>query len=371
MPVQLELPPLTFEPIYKEKIWGGQSLKAKLNKNIPSNIPIGESWEISGVAGNESRVANGPFANQTLCALMELDQDGLVGKSHHGILFPLLYKFLDARQDLSIQSHPNDKQAQSLGLGSEGKTECWYIIDAQPDTKVICGFLEGVELKDVKAALDANRLVSVCNFVPVSAGDVIFVPAGTVHAMLANTVLYEVQQTSDVTFRLYDWDRLDKSGKPRQLHIEQALATLDMTNHQRHRIAPVVISDAEVFHSIRIACRYFAMEEYWCEQSAQWDLQAKGSFQTITVLSGSFSVSVKSGEYHYVKGETALFPASGGAMRISAAAGTRMLTSYAPDLVSDIIAPLVRKGVAREDIERLGGNPSRNDLSGPLRNFPL
>jgi mannose-6-phosphate isomerase len=369
MPCDHGFPPLTFTPIFKEKIWGGQSLRLKLDKNIPRDLPIGESWELSGVPGDESKVLRGPFAGQTLSAIVDREGARLLGNIRHGASFPLLYKFIDANDDLSIQLHPNDQQARTLGLGDGGKTECWYIIDALPETRVLCGFKEGVGPEDVKAALDAKQLPKVCNFIPVSPGDVVFVPAGTVHATLANTVLYEVQQTSDVTFRLYDWDRVDAQGKPRRLHIAEALNVLDMTFHRRHVIDPVAINDSGVFHAMRIACRYFAMEEYRCEEPARWDLPLKKSFQVITVLSGSLRVYPGPDEYHFVKGETILLPACSDRISIRAEARTRMLVSYVPDLVSDIISPLLRIGVSRDSIEALGGNPSCNDLIGPLKSF--
>jgi mannose-6-phosphate isomerase len=370
MPCEHGFLPQTFEPIYKEKIWGGHSLKTKLNKNIPDNRLIGESWEISGVCGYESKARLGADTGTLLSDIILREGRTLVGPRCSPDFFPLLYKFIDAQHDLSIQLHPDDMQARRLGLGDNGKTECWYIVDALPQARVICGLKRGVTRDDIREALNANQLPALCNYVPIAPGDVIFVPPGTVHATLAHTLLYEVQQTSDLIFRLYDWKRLDGLGNPRPLHVEQALSAVDLTPPIDHPIEPVILDNSRFYHALRMACRYFAMEEYRWDKPARWDLPIKQSFQAITVMSGSMLLGTKNGEQVYGKGDTVLLPACPGTFPISAEAGTRLIVSYVPDLVSDIIEPLHRLGIPRDSIERLGGvDSARNDLSAALRNF--
>ena len=361
--------PLSFEPIFKEKIWGGRSLKTKLNKNIPEQRSIGESWEISAVPGSESKVGRGPQVPKTLIEILQSEGLGLVGSNSSAGAFPLLYKFIDARRDLSIQVHPDDRQARGLGQGGNGKTECWYIIEAMPGAEVICGFKRGINLTHVKEALIENQLPSVCEFVPVSSGDVIFVPAGTVHATLANTLLYEVQQTSDLIYRLYDWKRIDATGHSRPLHIDQALGILDVNVSSERKIEPVRLEETDCYHAVRMACRYFVMEEYRCDIAASWELPLRNSFQALSIIQGNLRILTENTEdYSYGIGESVLIPAGLRHARLSAPAGTLILASYVPDLLNDVIAPLRRLGVSPASIEQLGGfNPKRNDLSALCR----
>jgi Phosphomannose isomerase len=363
----MPLSPLAFGPIFKEKVWGGQGLKQKLDKAIPDGVPIGESWEISAVSGDESIVRTGSWAGKALPEICAKETTGLVGNIPRPEVFPLLYKFIDANDKLSIQVHPDDAQARSLSPGAFGKTECWYIVDAKPGSELICGFKKGVRIPDVKTALHDNTLPSLCNYVAIKPGDVVFVPAGTVHATLADILLYEVQQSSDTTFRLYDWQRLGQDGKPRALHIDAALGVLDLTYHTRHKIGPISMETrAGIFHALRVACRYFALEEYKFQGSDELTLPSKRSFLVITVLDGPLTIA-SPGPTVIAKGESVLIPASMGNLLCTGKPGTHFLVSWVPDLFTEIISPLRQQHCTDDAIEALGGNPSKNDLKLLLR----
>jgi mannose-6-phosphate isomerase len=359
----MPLSPLAFTPIFKEKVWGGQGLKQRLGKAIPAGVPIGESWEISAVPGDESIVRNGPFEKKTLPEICAKDPTGIIGNIPGKGVFPLLYKFIDANDNLSVQVHPDDEQARAETPSALGKTECWYIIDARPGAEVLCGFKQGVRLPDVKNAVLDNTLPSLCNYPAIKPGDVVFVPAGTVHATLAGTLLYEVQQTSDTTFRLYDWRRAGPDGKPRALHVDAALGVLDLTYHARHVIEPLRLAGPRpVYHALRVACRYFALEEYKFLGPGELTLPAKQSFQAITALDGSLTITSSPVPSVIGKGESVLVTASAGEMRCAGGAGTHFLVSWVPDLLSEIISPLRQRHFTDDAIEALGGNPSKNDL---------
>jgi mannose-6-phosphate isomerase len=362
MPCDHGLPPLTFYPIYKEKIWGGRAFERKLNKNIPFGRNIGESWELSAMPGNESRVHGGPHDGESLTSIFEREKKRLVGLRDFPF-FPLLYKFIDPNENLSVQVHPGDQPAGAGKPAIFGKTECWFVVDAKPGAQLICGFREGVHVQDVKDAVEEGRVPEVCNYMPIGPGDVVLVPAGTVHALIEGVLIYEVQQTSDTTYRLYDWGRMGASGVSRPLHVREALEALDIGYHDRHKIVPVVCTSEDgIFHSVRAVCRYFALEEYRLGTSCPMVLGAKNSFQVVTVLDGELTCPGADGRTILVKGQTALLPACAAPLDISAEASAHFLVSYVPDIERDIVDPLLKRGASREAIVGLGGNSERNDV---------
>lgn len=364
MPGSSRVTPLQFKPILKEKIWGGDALERVLGKAAPPDTAIGESWELSDVAGNESVSISDPYRGTALGKIVASDPGAIVGSIPRFRGFPLLYKFIDAHAKLSVQVHPDDAQAKALGFGEFGKSECWYIIDAKPGAQVVCGFAHGVSRDDLRHAAGSDKIVSLLNFVDVSAGDVVFVPGRTVHAVLGGVLFYEVQETADNTFRLYDWDRLDKDGKPRTLHVKESLEIVDTTWHEHHKIPPVVFEQTAAFtHSFRVACRYFALEEYRFLRPAEVALPAKRSFRVITVCSGNLRLFHEAASSFLRKGDTVLVPACLTDVRIAAEEGAMVLLSSVPDLLSEVVAPLSAKGVSHEAIVRLGGNPATSDLA--------
>ncbi|MDE6493952.1 MAG: class I mannose-6-phosphate isomerase [Bacteroidales bacterium] len=220
--------PLKFIPIFKSKIWGGTAIKDVLGLDFGKMPNCGEAWMLSGLEGEESVVANGFLEGNTLVDLVEVYMGDLVGDSvyrHFGLQFPLLFKWIDAAADLSVQVHPDNGLAMERE-GCLGKDELWFVRQAEMGARLICGFRHGVNQMKYLKALKEDRLEEVLNEEPVDTGDMFYVPAGTVHALRSGILLAEIQQSSDLTYRIYDWHRNGMDGKPRQLHIEQALKAL-------------------------------------------------------------------------------------------------------------------------------------------------
>src|ERR1043166_4766244 len=223
--------PLTFRPIFKERIWGGRKLQQLYEKALPPSVPIGESWEISDRPGDVSVIANGPLAGKDLRWLLEHDAEALLGPAKlPGNRFPLLIKLLDAREKLSLQVHP--PVHKTVELGGEPKTEMWYIADAAPGAELFVGLSRGVTRAKFERKIRNGTVADCVHRVPVRAGDAMFLPSGRVHAIGAGLVLFEIQQNSDTTYRVFDWNRLDDQGKPRQLHIEQSLECIDFEDFE-------------------------------------------------------------------------------------------------------------------------------------------
>lgn len=231
-PAQLKtLYPFTFVPILKDRVWGGRKLETLYQKALPADQPIGESWEISDRPGDASVIANGPLAGKDLRWLMEHHERELLGKGNalNG-RFPLLVKILDAQQDLSLQVHPPAQKAAELG--GEPKTEMWYFTDCTPEAVIFAGLKNGVTRAEFEQKTRQGGVAECFHRLPVKAGDSMFLPSGRVHALGAGSVMFEIQQNSDTTYRVYDWDRVGLDGKPRDLHIEQSLASIDFTDFE-------------------------------------------------------------------------------------------------------------------------------------------
>ncbi len=225
---------LTFEPIYKERIWGGRNLERLFGRALPENVLIGESWELADLPEDKSVINVGPAKGKNIAELVRQWGISLLGDAKlDGGQFPLLIKLLDANDILSVQVHPDYQSAKEFGGNVRAKYEAWYVVDAQPDAFIYRGFKEGVTLEDVQSALEDNRLAEIMIKLPAKKGDFFYLPGGTVHALGKGLVVAEVQTPSDTTFRLYDWGRIDKkTGKPRELHIEQALKSIRFYSQQ-------------------------------------------------------------------------------------------------------------------------------------------
>jgi mannose-6-phosphate isomerase len=225
------LHPLTFHPIFKDRVWGGRRLEQLYNKNLPTGLPIGESWEVTDRPGDISVIANGPLAGKDLHWLLEHHGAELLGaaKMQHG-RFPLLTKILDAQEKLSIQVHPPTKQAAELG--GEPKTEMWYIADAAPGAELFVGLRRGVTREEFGRKLAAGTVEECCHRIQVKSGDAMFLPSGRLHAIGAGLVIFEIQQNSDTTYRVFDWNRLGLDGKPRTLHVKESLASIDFNDFE-------------------------------------------------------------------------------------------------------------------------------------------
>lgn len=238
--------PLTFKPIFKERIWGGRNLERLYRKPLPAKVPVGESWEISDRPGDESVVANGPLKGKTLRWLMENHRKELLGKakSATGDRFPLLVKILDAQEKLSLQVHPPATKAAELG--GEPKTEMWYVAEATPNADLFVGLKRNTARADFERKIRDGTVAECFHRIPVRKGDVMFLPSGRVHALGAGNVIFEIQQNSDTTYRVFDWNRVDASGKPRDLHIEKSLASIDFNDFEPSLVRADVFKKAAV-----------------------------------------------------------------------------------------------------------------------------
>jgi len=298
--------PLQFEPILKERIWGGTKLKTYLNKAISSNI-TGESWEISTVDNDISIVSNGVFKGKSLNELINEFPEELLGTKVYkqfGKQFPLLFKYLDAREDLSIQVHPNDELAKKRH-NSFGKTEMWYVMQADTDARLIVGFKEKSSPEEYIQNLNNKTLLNILDTKKVKQGDVFFLETGTVHALGSGILIAEIQQTSDITYRLYDFDRVDANGNHRELHVDLALEAINydkieaQKNYTKHENVSNIIVD----------CRYFTTTII--PLNGKVDVkQNKDSFKVFMCVDGSFDLVVDKQTFHYQKGDTILLPAS-------------------------------------------------------------
>ncbi|MFV5702359.1 type I phosphomannose isomerase catalytic subunit [Flavobacterium sp. XS2P12] len=298
--------PLQFYPILKERIWGGEKLKTVLNKPITSKI-TGESWELSTVEGDVSVVANGQWKGKSLTALINECPNEILGTEVHarfGKQFPLLFKYLDAREDLSIQVHPNDDLAKKRH-NSFGKTEMWYIMQADDDARIIVGFKEKSNANDYLESLTTKTLLSILDDVQVESGDVFFLETGTVHAIGAGLVVAEIQQTSDITYRLYDFDRVDANGNTRELHVDSAL---DAINYNTVETKKDYIKNVNESNEV-VDCPYFTTNFL----PLDGEITVSKSGKTFTVymcVKGTFEMEFNNSKTQYKKGDTVLIPAA-------------------------------------------------------------
>jgi mannose-6-phosphate isomerase len=301
--------PLKFTPIILDKMWGGSKLKNILHKPTQSD-KAGESWEISGVDGHISQVSNGFLAGNNLEELLEVYMGDLVGDpifEKFGIEFPLLIKFIDASDILSIQVHPDDTLAKKRH-NSFGKTEMWYILQADQNAELMVGFNRKVDKEIYLKQLNEKKLTSILNSEIAGPGDVFFLPAGRVHAIGAGILLAEIQQTSDITYRIYDFDRRDTNGKLRELHTEQAIDAIDYNHYENYKTAYYSIPDhpAPV-----IACEFFTTNKLELTKSYVRDVSWLDCFVIYMCLEGICIISTIGNEDVQIQmGETVLLPAS-------------------------------------------------------------
>ena len=355
-----ELYPFCLQAVQKEKVWGGRNLERLLGKSLPPGAQIGETWE----AWEGCLVENGARAGQTLQSLIDQDADAILGSAAGSQRrFPLLFKFIDARDDLSVQVHPNDEQARAMEGQPFGKTEAWYIVDAESGARLVFGFKRDAQPADVAAAIRNKTLVDLLAFVPVQRGDVVFVPAGTVHAIGKGIVLAEIQESSDITYRFYDWDRKEKE---RALHIDQSLRVFSGKRIVQPKVPSVVLRHERFDERFLVACRYFALT--LSEFDGRVDgFSTDGKFQILSVIGGAADILFGPGFASRVQagqGQTVVLPARLGAYAISPPKTCKMLRAFVPDLRADVVAPLLRAGYDSVTIARLGGAiAEHNDLA--------
>lgn len=303
----MKLYPFKFEPILKERLWGGTKLKDVLGKPIESEI-TGESWELSAVSGDVSKVANGALVKTSLQDLIKEDPEALLGKSvvqRFGLDFPILIKFIDAKQDLSVQLHPNDELAKKRH-NSLGKTEMWYVMDADPGAELIVGFNKDVTKESYTESLQNNSLLDLLHYEKVKEGDTFFINTGKIHAIGAGVLLAEIQQTSDVTYRVFDFNRKDKEGNLRELHTDLALDAIDF---QRKDDFKVVYSKELNAQNAMVDCPYFKTNFIQVTGDMDVDTKKRDSFTIFMCVGGEAVVKTDAGEVSLAFGETVLLPA--------------------------------------------------------------
>jgi len=302
-----ELYPLKFNPILKSTIWGGNKLNTILNKPSLGDDPVGESWEISGVKNNVSVVANGILAGKNLIELIREYKGDLLGDTifkKFGEEFPLLIKFIDANQDLSIQVHPNDSLARKRH-GSFGKTEMWYVVDAEEGATLISGFNKSTNREEYLAYFNSGRLLDLLNREQVHKDDVYYLPAGRVHTIGKGLLITEIQQTSDITYRIYDFDRVDKNGNKRQLHIEEAIDAIDYKFYTNYKTA----YNRKNKDTRLVSSEYFITNRLLISESTERNYRTKDSFIIFIILEGSGVMEYSGGSIAYNLGDTFLLPA--------------------------------------------------------------
>lgn len=309
--------PIKFEPILKEKIWGGNKLKNVLHKNTTLNN-VGESWEISDVDNSVSVVANGALKGLNLKELIHQYTSDFMGKQNYktfGNNFPILIKFIDAKEDLSIQVHPDDNVAKKRH-NSFGKTEMWYVMQADKDANVIVGFNQKMSQEKYKYHLKQNELKDILHYQEVNEGDSFFINAGKIHAIGSGVLLAEIQQTSDITYRVYDWDRKDTNGNGRELHTDLALDVIDYNNNKDYK----TLYERRYNQSSTIVdCNYFTTNFLKVKNSLVRASNTIDSFIVYMCTKGAAEITVDSNTEMIQEGQTVLIPATANQIEIKGA----------------------------------------------------
>lgn len=325
----MEIYPLKFKTIFKDKIWGGQKIKTILGKDFSPLPNCGETWELSGVQGNISEVSNGPLKGKLLTDVLSGAASEVLGgriTSQFGVEFPLLIKFIDAADDLSIQVHPDNELARQRH-NSFGKTEMWYIMQADEGATLISGFNQNLDKESYKEAFEAGRLNEILNREEAKAGDVFFLPAGRVHTIGKGLLLAEIQQTSDVTYRIYDFDRVDDQGNKRELHLEESLDAMDYKKYDQYKSPYADQPDHRVG---LVACEYFTTNKLTLTGPFEVDHTDLDCFKIYICLKGSAVLAYGSQKEPLQMGDVVLVPAAMERYRLETSEGVTLLESYIP-----------------------------------------
>jgi mannose-6-phosphate isomerase len=315
--------PLTFQPIFKERVWGGRNLARLYHKPLPPGVPVGESWEISDRPGDVSVVAEGPLAGKDLHWLVTNNATELLGSTRpeHG-RFPLLIKILDAQEVLSVQVHPPADKV--LALGGEPKTEMWYVADAGPDAEIYAGLKRGATRAEFERQLLAGTVAECIHRIKVRPGDAMFLPSGRVHALGAGLVIFEIQQNSDTTYRVFDWNRVGLDGKPRDLHIQQSLASIDFNDFEPALLGGQPVETGPIKVRPLVRDPLFTVKAYEAEAGAALPLQPR-RLQIIAVLTGQARVGEEGATIALSAGKFCLIPACLAQALVTAATATTFL----------------------------------------------
>jgi mannose-6-phosphate isomerase len=353
--------PVKFSALVKEKVWGGRKLALWYQQGLDADRQIGEVWAV----WDQLLIDNGPLRGQKLADLVRDRPVQILGSRFTGAqpLFPLLVKLLDTQAMLSVQVHPDDAYAQANEGETFGKAEAWYIIDAEPDARLIHGITSPLTRSEAEEAIRTGALRDLMDYVPVTAGDVIMNPPGTIHALGVGILLYEIQQSSDLTYRLYDWDRNDPN---RPLHIEKSLDVADLQPLEIHKVRPVEMQEPGLIRTLLVACQHFAAELLEVRSHAL-ERPAGACFHILTVLEGSGSVRhgpTPAGQVCLQRGDSVLVPAGIYEYQVQATEEPfTVVKAYVPDLAEDVVHPLRARGISEDAIVQLGGDSRRSDLA--------
>ena len=324
--------PLKFKPYLCEKVWGGEKI-APFKGIFTTRNRIGESWEISAVPGHVSVVDNGPLAGKSLTDIMISNGVELAGKKvieKTGTEFPLLIKFIDAKADLSVQVHPTDELAARTNPGQKGKTEMWYVVGADKGAKLLSGLTQEITPEEYEEKVQDNTITDVLGRYEVHPGDVFFLPAGRIHAIGAGSFVAEIQQTSDITYRIYDYGRLGLDGKPRELHLEKAKEAIDYTVFPDYRTDYVPKKNVE---TRLVSCKYFTTSLFDIDKPVSKNLSALDSFVVVMCVAGTGELVDNEGDgsVHRLEirqGETVLVPATSSTIEFHPDGAMTCLTSF-------------------------------------------
>lgn len=350
--------PLKFNPVYKSYLWGGRNLQ-RFGKHLPEGV-VAESWEISCHPNGVSVISNGEYAGTPLTGLIAdfgVQVIGTALPTQYLAKFPLLVKLIDANDKLSVQVHPDDAYAQAHENGELGKNEMWYILEAKPGAELIYDVRPGVTKEDFARAVAQGTIESCLKKLPVSSGDVVNIPAGMVHAIGAGIILAEIQQNSDTTYRVYDYDRTDANGVKRPLHIEKALEVIDFNSRNRLEKAPglTIQPNQDTKRKILVANRYFAVELDTIRGMSE-EIADGSKFYIYFVTEGTGEIHYQKNTLPVTRGESVLIPAALGPYTIKG--DLQVLKAFVPDLEKDIFIPLKKSGYPENEIyEKVSGLP--------------
>jgi mannose-6-phosphate isomerase len=299
-----KLYPLRFDPVYKDYIWGGSRIPKLYNRDKPAGV-CAESWEISTHPDGTTPIANGPLAGKTLCDLLPENKTALLGTNVKSDDFPLLIKLIDARDVLSVQVHPND--ANAAAVNGDPKTEMWYFLEGDGSSQIYCGLKPGIGKNGFLAAMQNKTFSDILQTIPVYKGEAVFVPGGRVHAIGPGCLILEIQQNSNTTYRIYDWDRVDAKGNGRELHIEKALQVIDWKNNgdPRCQISGTTIQ----------RCEFFQLDRFELAAAREFPMSGR-SFDALFIAEGSGTLSWADGAEALSAGQSWLVPAALGSFTV-------------------------------------------------------
>lgn len=343
--------PIQFIPGYMERVWGGDRLRANAREATLPSGPIGEAWLLADHPHHTSVVKDGAWQGATLHALLEAAPEALLGrlpKPAKGQRFPLLLKILDATEVLSVQVHPDDEQAAMLGESDGGKTEMWHVLEADEGTELLCGFRDRLQQSAFEAVVKSGTIGEKLLSIPAQRGLSLYVPAGTVHALGAGLMVAEIQQNSDLTYRIYDWGRNDASGQARHLHVDQALTVADL-NARGLTLPPAwQYPHMEATIHIEAHSQYFTAERIQLRGACARTLEG-ASFSILLLIAGNIAVANQHGTCKLEAHNAALLPASGGKFEMTGHGA--VLHYYVADFERDVVAPLIEAGISRTVVD--------------------